>query len=216
MAANEQDPLLRLRQAIAAGHALTPSASADAGSPEVGLAQAGHLLIPTGGDDQAVAALPMGAATRFISNDSPVDLRSIYFAWLNRELAIPEYNAAAAALNGELGAAANVQNLGFIERLDLITWLEGASEESEYIKPLADDQTAVAVAAPVTKGASAAVQARAGKGTLDPRLASIYDGERRMGDRNTVLRGIKPTVGPPSPCGANTVSVSMARSQLIN
>ncbi|KAJ4154066.1 hypothetical protein LMH87_010529 [Akanthomyces muscarius] len=192
MAANEQDPLLRLRQAIAAGHAITPSASADAGSPEVGLAQASHLLIPTA-DDQAVVVLPMDAATRFISSDNPVDLRSIYFAWLNRELAIPEYNAAAAALNGELGAAANVQNLGFIERLDLITWLEGASEESEYIKPLADDQAAVAAAAPVTKGASAAVQARAGKGTLDPRLASIYDGERRMGDRNTVLRGIKPT-----------------------
>ncbi len=195
MAANEQDPLLRLRQAIAAGHAITPSASAEAGSPEVGLAQASHLLIPT--DDQA-AVLPMDAATRFISNDRPVDLRSIYFAWLNRELAIPEYNAAAATLNGELEAA-KVQNLGFIERLDLITWLEGASDESEYIKPLADDAAAAAAAAaaPATKagGASAAAQARGGKGTLDPRLASIYDGERRMGDRNTVLRGIKPTVG---------------------
>ncbi|EQK98782.1 RNA polymerase II accessory factor, Cdc73 [Ophiocordyceps sinensis CO18] len=28
---------------------------------------------------------------------------------------------------------------------------------------------------------------------MDPRLASVYDAERRMGDRNTVLRGIKPT-----------------------
>ena len=31
--------------------------------------------------------------------------------------------------------------------------------------------------------------------TIDPRLQEIYNGERRMGDRNTVLRGIKPTVG---------------------
>lgn len=195
MAATEHDPLLRLRQAISAGQALLPSASAEAGSPEVGLAQASHLLIP----DQESLALPMDAATRFISNDKPVDLRSIYFAWLNRELAIPEYNASATTLNAELEAAAagtTVQNLGFIERLDLITWLEGASDESEYIKPLAGDAEAAA-AAPTTKagGASAAVQARSGKGTLDPRLASIYDGERRMGDRNTVLRGIKPTVG---------------------
>ncbi|OAA42504.1 RNA polymerase II accessory factor, Cdc73 [Beauveria brongniartii RCEF 3172] len=195
MAANEQDPLLRLRQAIAAGQAIVPSASAEAGSPEVGLAQASHLLIP---DQSSPTALPMDAATRFISNDKPVDLRSIYFAWLNRELAIPEYNASATTLNGELdgagGAAAKVQNLGFIERLDLITWLEGASEESEYIKPLAGEAEAAA-AAPATKAgaASAAVQARSGKGTIDPRLASIYDGERRMGDRNTVLRGIKPT-----------------------
>ncbi|KAJ3484297.1 hypothetical protein NLG97_g7093 [Lecanicillium saksenae] len=73
MAATEHDPLLRLRQAISAGQALQPSASAEAGSPEVGLAQASHLLIP----DQASLALPMDAATRFISSDKPVDLRSI-------------------------------------------------------------------------------------------------------------------------------------------
>ncbi|EGX90777.1 Pol II transcription elongation factor subunit Cdc73, putative [Cordyceps militaris CM01] len=195
MAVNEQDPLLRLRQVIAAGQAIVPSASSEAGSPEVGLAQASHLLLA----DAAPSALRMDAPTRFISSDQPVDLRSIYFAWLNRELAIPEYNAAAATLNAELGAAgARVQNLGFIERLDLITWLEGASDESEYIKPLVGDAeaAAAAAAAPATKAgaaAAAAVQARSGKGTLDPRLASIYDGERRMGDRNTVLRGVKPT-----------------------
>nr|6AF0_C Chain C, Cdc73 protein [Thermothelomyces thermophilus ATCC 42464] len=38
-----------------------------------------------------------------------------------------------------------------------------------------------------------AASGRAGRGTLDPRLAQIYSGERRMGDRNTALRGIKPT-----------------------
>ena len=194
MAANDQDPLLRLRQAIAAGQSFVPSASAEAGSPEVGLAQASHLLFP----DQSLT-LPIDAATRFISNDKPVDLRSIYFAWLNRELAIPEYNASATTLNAELvaagGSTVQVQNLGFIERLDLITWLEGASEESEYIKPLAGDADASAAAPAAKAGAtSSAVQARSGKGTMDPRLASIYDGERRMGDRNTVLRGIKPTV----------------------
>jgi len=43
--------------------------------------------------------------------------------------------------------------------------------------------------APVTSGAVG----RQGK-NIDPRLAEIYNGERRMGDRNSVLRGIKPTV----------------------
>ena len=37
-----------------------------------------------------------------------------------------------------------------------------------------------------------AVGARSGKGSLDPRLQQIYAGERKMGDRNTVLRGVKP------------------------
>jgi hypothetical protein len=90
-----------------------------------------------------------------------------------------------------------VQNLAFVERLDLITWLEGASEESEYIKPLTSStagsaQAAAGIAggvAPTTSGAAG----RQSKPT-DPRLQEIYSGERSMGDRNSVLRGIKPTV----------------------
>ena len=194
---SDHDHLLLLRNAIGADQAFVPTASDDPGADECPLAQATHLLFTAQG-----TSLPVDAATRFVSNDKPVDLRSIYFAWLNRELAIPEYNAAATSLNEQL-ASAKVQNLGFIERLDLITWLEGASEESEYIKPLVGDagdaSAAAAVgaaSAPSAKpGASTAAQlTRSGKGALDPRLGSIYDGERRMGDRNTVLRGIKPTV----------------------
>lgn len=192
----DYDPLILLRQANSTGQAAIPSASDDPSGAELALAQATHLRFPHQG-----IALPIDAPTRFISNDKPVDLRSIYFAWLNRELAIPEYNASATTLNDQLasaGSAGKVQNLGFIERLDLITWLEGASEESEYIKPLAGDQDAAAVSAAPATGAGAslvAAQSRSGKGVMDPRLATVYSGERRMGDRNTVLRGIKPTVG---------------------
>lgn len=194
MALADQDPLFLLRQAISSENPFIPAASDDPSGAEVPLAQASHLQFTS----QATAA-PIDAPTRFISNDKPVDLRSIYFAWLNRELAIPEYNASATTLNDQLAAAGSqgkVQNLGFIERLDLITWLEGASEESEYIKPLAGDAATAAGAAPATASGAAATaaQARAGKGSMDPRLAGVYDGERRMGDRNTVLRGIKPTV----------------------
>ncbi|CAH0048598.1 unnamed protein product [Clonostachys solani] len=190
----DYDPLVLLRQSISGSKPFVPSASTDPASPEVELAQATHLAFPEQG-----VALPISTSTRFASNDQSVDLRSIYFAWLNRERAIPEYNAAATALNDSLGAGGKVQNLGFIERLDLITWLEGASEESEYIKPLAGDKDGLAVAeggvaaASKTGAQSSATQARSGKGTLDPKLASVYNGERRMGDRNTVLRGIKPT-----------------------
>ncbi|PHH59268.1 hypothetical protein CDD81_3504 [Ophiocordyceps australis] len=199
----DHDPLLVLRQAISSDDPLRPSASSDVSSDEVPLAEASHLVFRGGASSQALA---LDAPTRFVSNDKPVDLRSIYFAWLNRELAIPAYNAAATALNEtlQLGAQGTedapvikVQNLGFIERLDLITWLEGASEESEYIRPLpghGDAAVSQGTAPEVKAGAkSAAAKARSGKGTLDPRLASVYDGERRMGDRNTVLRGVKPT-----------------------
>lgn len=216
-AAADHDPLLLLRQAIASGSPFVPSTSADpddesTSSVDTPLAQASHLRFT-----RQPAALPLDAPTRFISNERPVDLRSIYFAWLNRELAIPEYNASATTLNERLAAAGSggkVQNLGFIERLDLITWLEGASEESEYIKPLAGDANAAAAgAAPEAKSGtvSAAAKARSGKGTMDPRLASVYDAERRMGDRNTVLRGIKPTVR--YPCSLPLSQMVVQRSE---
>lgn len=88
----------------------------------------------------------------------------------------------------------------------MITWLEGASEESEYIKPLASDTSSAAASAQVASGAkggivpvTSGVKGRQGPTqTIDPRLAEIYNGERRMGDRNSVLRGIKPTVCPSS------------------
>lgn len=195
MASPEQDPLLLLRQAIAAGSSIVPTASPDAPTDEVPLSQATHLHFA---HPKAPVSIPIDAPTRFVSSDSPVDLRSIYFAWLNREVAIPEYNASATKLNDDLSGAATVHKFAFVERLDLITWLEGASEESEYIKPLAGERDTAAVgggaaaAAVLTTPAIAAT--RAGRGTLDPRLAVIYNGERRMGDRNTALRGIKPTV----------------------
>ncbi|KAI0161150.1 CDC73-domain-containing protein [Hypoxylon sp. FL1284] len=196
MAAAELDPLLLLRQSIASGGAILPTASDDAAAAEVPLSQATHLTFST----PSRLSLPIDTQTRFTSNDTPVDLRSIYFAWLKREVAIPEYNASASQLNDELGDKGQVRKFAFVERLDLITWLEGASEESEYIKPLAGDKdgaTSTAAAALASKGAAApaigAKLGRSGKGTLDPRLAIIYNGERKMGDRNSVLRGIKPS-----------------------
>jgi parafibromin len=196
MAATDIDPLLLLRQSIASSSAIVPTASDDLSAPEVELSKATHLTFTT----PTRISLPIDTPTRFASNDGPVDLRSIYFAWLKRDVAIPEYNASATQLNDELQGG-KVQNLAFVERLDAITWLEGASEESEYIKPLAGDKDGAAsnaAAALASKGAAApaigSTVGRSGKGTLDPRLAVIYNGERKMGDRNSVLRGIKPTV----------------------
>jgi parafibromin len=199
-----QDALLLLRQSIANDNPCVPSAEDGAPSGEVDLAAAAFLHFT-----REQVSIALTEPTRFVSSDKPVDLRSIYFAWLKRESAIPEYNAEALALNAALaeagGAGGQVQNLAFVERLDLITWLEGASEESEYIKPLAAEAgSAIAAAsssaqvasgaaggiAPVTSGGPTGRQGK----TLDPRLAEIYNGERRMGDRNSVLRGVKPTV----------------------
>lgn len=203
----QHDPLLLLRQSIAADSPAIPTISEDALSPvtdNISLANATHLRFCSPFE----VSIPLDTPTRFVSSDQPVDLRSIYFAWLKREVVILEYNASALALNKELasdgGVGGKVQNLAFVERLDLITWLEGASEESEYIKPLASDSSSAATSAQITSGVvgsiaptSSGATGRQGK-AIDPRLAEIYNGERRMGDRNSILRGIKPTVGHPT------------------
>jgi parafibromin len=144
-----------------------------------------------------------------------VDLRSIYFAWQQKDETVPEYISRAAELDKELPEGQKLRNLVFVERIELIAWLEGASDEeggSEFITPLKADGLGagnVAMkAADVASGAAgaggAAVAGGAGAATsaggrsakvIDARLQEIYNGERKMGDRNTVLRGIKPTVG---------------------
>ena len=197
------DPLLILRSSIASNSPPVPTISPDASAANAtdNLALATHLYFSSPGHQ----SYELSAPTRFTSSSAPVDLRSIYFAWQKKDVAIPDYIASAQQLNEELaapgGAGGKVQNLVFVERLDLITWLEGASEESEYISPLEGDEVKAAAegAAMVASGAAGGATIipsagmRAGK-TIDPRLQEIYNGERRMGDRNTVLRGIKPTV----------------------
>lgn len=192
MAVPTPDYLLLLRQAIAAGADITATTSSEfsASAAEAKLSDATHLQVSA----PSPLAIPLDAQTRFVTNDKPVDMRSVYCAWLNREVAIPEYNASVARLNDEVAAGtAPIHQFAFVERLELISWLEGASEESEYIKTLGDKDGSAAALAVAHKDAPVS-SARAGRGTLDPRLAEIYRGERRMGDRNSVLHGIKPTV----------------------
>ena len=154
--------------------------------------------------------LSLDTTTRFTSTNpdtAQVDLRSIIFAWLQKEVTVPEYIALAAELDNQLPEGQKVRNLVFVERLDLITWLEGASEESEYIKPVEGAAAAGDASRASDVAGGAAVPAVGGPGVgvtqtaggrpvkvIDARLQAIYNGERRMSDHNTVLRGIKPTV----------------------
>ena len=80
----------------------------------------------------------------------------------------------------------------FVERIDLLTWLEGASDESEYIKPFEGDSgageaKAAAAAVPTVSGTGVGVTQQSASGkpvkVIDARLQEIYNGERKMGDR---------------------------------
>ena len=200
MASTEYDPLISLRQSIASDSPIVLATSIEAPDATDSLARATHLHFAVPNRH----TIPLDTHTRFFSSEKAVDLRSIFFAWQKKDVNIPDYIASAQQLNDDLTATdqpGRVQNLVFVERLDLITWLEGASDDSEYIKPLEGDSAAARSAAQLASGAtggvgtvpSGAAGARLGK-QIDPRLQEIYDLERRMGDRNSILRGTKPTV----------------------
>jgi parafibromin len=193
------DPLYLLRRAIASNQLPVPSTSEDPDAVTDDLSTATHLNFthPTAQN------LPLTTPTRFISDSNPVDLRSIFLAFQKKDVPIPDYIASAQQLNEALekaSAGTKVTNLKFVERLDLITWLEGASDDSEYITPLegvekgdAAAEPSVQASAPAASVSGPAAGVRPTK-PIDTRLQEIYNGERRMGDRNSMLRGIKPTV----------------------
>lgn len=209
MASANDDALSLLRRSIANSTPPIPCTESDPskGRTDVSLAEASYLIFnfDSAQDGAQHIAVSLTEPTRFISKqagDHPLDLRSVYFAWLKKELTVPQYLAAIGELNGELqkaGKTETVSNLVFAERMDLNPWLNGETgeNESEYIKSLGDNKADRAETADALKQAEGDVEMRdvgADEGRRkeeEDRLREIYAAERRMGDHNTVLRGIK-------------------------
>lgn len=208
------DSLYNLRLSITTSTPPVLSSSSNPSDTVTSLAHATHIIFnaPSG-----AKAFDLTASTRFAPDDKPIDLRSIYFAWQNKDAQVTEYFAAVQNLNEELpsGAGGSVQNLSFAQKIELISWLSGETDVSESIAPIeasaaAGDAAAIAggKAVPVQKGAAAV----GGQKMADARLLQIYDGERGMGDHNTALRGTKAIVSLNPPCPASLQMVNSVRT----
>lgn len=206
------DPLILLRTSLAASRQ-PQLTTADIPSDAVANAtnsfsEATHLYF----SHPTPQCLPLTTPTRFTSttpDTAQVDLRSVYFAWTQKDVTITDSIAVASEIDRALPEGQKIRTLVFGERIDLITWLEGASDSSEYIKaPEGAPGTADAAAKAADIAGGAGVPAVGATGiavtqqtaggrparVIDARLQAIYNGERKMGDHNSVLRGIKPTV----------------------
>ncbi|KAF2636844.1 CDC73-domain-containing protein [Massarina eburnea CBS 473.64] len=188
------DPLYNLRLSIASGNAPILANTPDphtSSDTVLTLANATHLSFNNG---TAHKTFLITVPTRFAPDSKPIDLRSIYFAWTNKDAQVTEYFAAVQALNEELpsGAGGSVQNLNFAQRIELVSWLSGETETSESIVAVEGGAAEGGAAGHAKDIASGKVGGKAGGvsvGGQDARLLQIYDGERRMGDHNTALRG---------------------------
>lgn len=211
---NAPDPLLLLRQTIASKSLPIPTTSADPSSQaqsNVSLAQASFLLfnLDSAAEGPQHTAISLTQPTRFQSaagDGKALDLRSVFLCWLHKDSSVQEYINATAQLNAELqqtGKSEVVTSLVFLERLDLNTWLQGdvAEHESEYIKGADGNANArrdADDAAQMAQGGGQDVEMRDAdlaegvkRRDEEQRLREIYAAERKMGDHNTVLRGIK-------------------------
>lgn len=203
MSASDNDALNLFRTSLAASSPPLPTRSADASSANdiAPLTDASHLLFNTqsAADGAQHTALPLTTATRFVSQtNGALDLASIFWCWQNKDKSTGDYIAATQELNTARtsNGLSEVRNLVFAEKLDLINWLSGEND-SEFIKSLDDNRQTRAQAHDAAKMAS-------GDGDVvmqdaraeDDKLRDIYALERKTGDRNSILRGSKPTVCP--------------------
>ncbi|KAF2684317.1 CDC73-domain-containing protein [Lentithecium fluviatile CBS 122367] len=192
------DPLYNLRLSITSSNPpiLTTTPTPTRASDTVtDLAQATHISFNI---DAHHKVFPITTPTRFAPDEKPLDLRSIYFAWVNKDVQVTEYFSNVQHLNEELpsGAGGSVQNLSFAQKIELISWLSGETDVSESIAPLEGAAASVAAgdAAAIAGGKGVPMQKSVmvgGQKMVDARLLQIYDGERKMGDHNTALRGSK-------------------------
>lgn len=166
-----------LRSAISARIKPSLLTSEDPSSVTDDIVQAKSILfsaIPGISDEPSVVNLD--TVTRFqskVPETRYIDLRTAYNCWITRDLSVTDYIT--------VSDDRHILNLKFLERTDLITWLEGASSESEYIVKLTPTPSAAADEA--TKGPV--------KREADPELQKIYDQERTLIDHNRALRGNK-------------------------
>uniref|UniRef100_A0A060SYQ6 ARAD1A18876p n=1 Tax=Blastobotrys adeninivorans TaxID=409370 RepID=A0A060SYQ6_BLAAD len=172
------DPLVALRSAIAAKlQPVLVRGGQVVDDNEIASAEALRFP-PVPGISEEETDVPLSTETRFESKDPetrPLDLRTVYNCWITRDLNVTNYIT--------VSAERGIFNLKFLERTDLLTWLEGASEDSENIITEGKKQV---------KSKQGESESKAGgKKELDPTLRAVYDKERTLVDHNTVLRGAK-------------------------
>lgn len=178
-----EDPLIVLRSAIAAGTKPRLIDGAGGETDDITKAESLEFSSVPGISEEAIK-FPLDQETRFESKDPEskmLDLRTVYNCYVTREMGMTEYITE----SGERG----IYNLKFLERTDLITWLEGASSESDYIKTVKSGAASSAKDSAVDKKSSGSSLKRPRE--VEPELQRIYDHERSLINHNIALRGNK-------------------------
>ncbi|QHS75115.1 Cdc73p [Saccharomyces paradoxus] len=141
-------------------------------------------------------SFPLNEETEIEIDGSLVQLRIIVHCWMNKDSSAADY--VADCQNKQL------TNVSFLQRTDLINWLSGNTESSQYLKaPGQNGQTSDKVntadneTKSSTDGLSRAKSTAAGTvendlEVSDPVVVETMKHERVLVDHNSALRGAKP------------------------
>lgn len=174
------DPLTALRASIKQNAAikLLTTTSIDTADVAESIVQASALLFPKLSSVTAQdTAVPLDQLTRFIptGEDQPVDLRTIYNCFLTKDLNVTDYIA--------ISEERNIKNLKFLDRANLLTWLDGATDSISNLEEAEKPDSAVVAKSESTSASTAK--------SVDPHLEEIYANERVLVDQNKQLHGAK-------------------------
>lgn len=220
------DPLLALKSAIQASSSLTLSSSKDFSDdtklPDTSIGIAKYLHFPSsvpyfsssGALSEPAASngvsIELDTPTRYHTNNktAPVSLKTVYDAWLTRDLKGPEYISQA---NEQ-----NIQYLKIVERLDLVGWLKDESE-SENIKDIDTAQgtqtsdtmmTETALASDATSATTATATSTSTNGTNDTKTTNSHSDSQSSNTLNPldVVTAVEETLPSKPPPHDPTVS----------
>ncbi|CAG60851.1 uncharacterized protein GVI51_J04345 [Nakaseomyces glabratus] len=123
--------------------------------------------------------LPLDEATEFIVDEQPAKLRVIIQCWLHKDDSAAEYLADC--------QEKKITNISFLQRNDLLKWLSGESETSEYldVKNIKTDNSEADVNTKTDVSESQKI-------IDDPVLQEATQKERILIDHNSMLHGSKP------------------------
>lgn len=137
------------------------------------VAEAVTLRLPgaasSAGMNQEPLTFDLSAETAFLSEDmesKPVDLRTVVNCWQCKDLSVAEYIS--------ISDTKQIPNLKFLERTDLIEWLEGSNTSSEFIRPTSASAQDLSI---MDVDPSNEIEVIKGRGTLS--------------DHNTCLHGVR-------------------------
>lgn len=182
-----EDPLLVLRASVQANAGIKMLTTTDASSGDAteNITEAVALLFPNHNN----MVVPLDQITRFVPSgeESGVDMRTIYHCVLTRDLNLTDYISAS--------EERNIKNLKFLDRTNLLTWLDGAADTLDNLGASEDTTAGTAVGltafAADTKSAHSLTESLNTGKQSDPHLEEIYSHERVLVDYNMQLHGTK-------------------------